>query len=134
MGHRRWSRLVEGISRSSNDQVLATQELVRAMQRISEVSHRTLEGTTQARELIAKGADHLPITDARMTRFWITLDKGVDFVLTSAEMMQGGELIFPEKALNTKAARQGWHRFQHKRHSVNVTPLPSFCLPVSSTR
>jgi twitching motility protein PilJ len=45
------ARLVEGISRSSNDQVLATQELVRAMQRISEVSHRTIEGTAQAREL-----------------------------------------------------------------------------------
>jgi twitching motility protein PilJ len=42
--------LVEGISRSSNDQVLAAQEMVRAMQRISEVSHLTLEGTNQARE------------------------------------------------------------------------------------
>jgi twitching motility protein PilJ len=48
------ARLVEGISRSSNDQVLATQELVRAMQRISEVSHRTIEGTAQARELIGE--------------------------------------------------------------------------------
>ena len=48
------ARLVEGISRSSNDQVLATQELVRSMQRISEVSHRTTEGTTQARNLIGE--------------------------------------------------------------------------------
>jgi twitching motility protein PilJ len=48
------ARLVEGISRSSNDQVLATQELVRSMQRISEVSHRTTEGTSQARHLIAE--------------------------------------------------------------------------------
>jgi UDP-N-acetylglucosamine 4,6-dehydratase len=48
------------------------------------------------RDLIAKGADHLPITDPRMTRFWITLDKGVDFVLSSAEMMQGGELFVPK--------------------------------------
>ena len=48
------------------------------------------------RDLIAKGTDHLPITDPRMTRFWITLDKGVDFVLTSAEMMQGGELFVPK--------------------------------------
>jgi UDP-N-acetylglucosamine 4,6-dehydratase len=48
------------------------------------------------RELIAKGADHLPITDPRMTRFWITLDKGVDFVLSSLEMMQGGELFVPK--------------------------------------
>jgi UDP-N-acetylglucosamine 4,6-dehydratase len=48
------------------------------------------------RERIASGADHLPITDPRMTRFWITLDKGVDFVLSSAEMMQGGELFVPK--------------------------------------
>jgi UDP-N-acetylglucosamine 4,6-dehydratase/5-epimerase len=48
------------------------------------------------RDLIAKGTDHLPITDPRMTRFWITLDKGVDFVLSSAEMMQGGELFVPK--------------------------------------
>jgi twitching motility protein PilJ len=48
------ARLVEGISRSSNDQVLATQELVRAMQRISEVSQKTIEGTSQARELIGE--------------------------------------------------------------------------------
>jgi twitching motility protein PilJ len=48
------ARLVEGISRSSNDQVMATQELVRSMQRISEVSHRTTEGTTQARTLIGQ--------------------------------------------------------------------------------
>ena len=44
------ARLVDGISRSANDQVLATQELVRSMQRISEVSHATLEGATRARE------------------------------------------------------------------------------------
>jgi twitching motility protein PilJ len=43
------ARLVEGISRSTNDQVAATQDLVRAMQRISEVTHQTLERTTQAR-------------------------------------------------------------------------------------
>ncbi|QOZ78430.1 UDP-N-acetylglucosamine 4,6-dehydratase (inverting) [Bradyrhizobium sp. CCBAU 53351] len=48
------------------------------------------------RELLAKQTDHLPITDPRMTRFWITLDKGVDFVLSSAEMMQGGELFVPK--------------------------------------
>lgn len=48
------------------------------------------------RELLAKKTDHLPITDPRMTRFWITLDKGIDFVLSSAEMMQGGELFVPK--------------------------------------
>jgi UDP-N-acetylglucosamine 4,6-dehydratase len=46
-------------------------------------------------DLIAKGADQLPITDARMTRFWITLTQGVDFVLSCLHMMQGGELYVP---------------------------------------
>jgi len=45
----RSARLVEAISRSTNDQVLATQDLVRAMQRISEVTHQTLERTTLSR-------------------------------------------------------------------------------------
>lgn len=38
----------------------------------------------------------LPITDERMTRFWITLDQGVAFVLASLERMQGGELFVPK--------------------------------------
>lgn len=38
----------------------------------------------------------LPITDERMTRFWITLEQGVDFVLTSLERMAGGELFVPK--------------------------------------
>ena len=46
------ARLVEGISKSSNDQVLAAQELVRAMQRISDVSNITLERTAQSRDSI----------------------------------------------------------------------------------
>ena len=39
-------------------------------------------------KLCDDGADALPITDARMTRFWITLTQGVNFVLSSMEMMQ----------------------------------------------
>ena len=46
--------------------------------------------------LIANGADHLPITDARMTRFWITLQQGVDFVSSSIAMMRGGEIFVPK--------------------------------------
>ena len=37
----------------------------------------------------------LPITDKRMTRFWITLDQAVRFVVDSFELMQGGELYVP---------------------------------------
>lgn len=46
-------------------------------------------------KLIDEGATSLPITDARMTRFWITLQQGVNFVLSSLEMMQGGEVFVP---------------------------------------
>jgi len=38
----------------------------------------------------------LPITDPRMTRFWITLEQSVDFVLKSFERMVGGELFVPK--------------------------------------
>ena len=48
------------------------------------------------RKLIAGGADHLPITDERATRFWITLDEGVTFVMSCFAMMCGGELFVPK--------------------------------------
>lgn len=48
------------------------------------------------KKLIAEGCDHLPITDARMTRFWITLQQGVDFVLKNFERMHGGEIFVPK--------------------------------------
>ncbi len=38
----------------------------------------------------------LPITDPRMTRFWITLEQGVEFVLRCLEHMCGGELFVPK--------------------------------------
>ena len=38
----------------------------------------------------------LPITDVRMTRFWITLEQGVNFVLSCLEKMQGGEIFVPK--------------------------------------
>jgi UDP-N-acetylglucosamine 4,6-dehydratase len=50
------------------------------------------------RKLVADGADHLPITDERMTRFWITLDQGVDFVMSSLAMMEGKEVFVPKIA------------------------------------
>src|SRR5262245_30514977 len=48
------------------------------------------------RKLIAAGARELPITDTRMTRFWITLQQGVAFVLRSFERMYGGEIFVPK--------------------------------------
>ncbi|GAA5181605.1 UDP-N-acetylglucosamine 4,6-dehydratase (inverting) [Niveibacterium umoris] len=48
------------------------------------------------RKLVAEGADKVPITDIRMTRFWITLQEGVDFVLDSFARMHGGEVFVPK--------------------------------------
>jgi UDP-N-acetylglucosamine 4,6-dehydratase (inverting) len=42
--------------------------------------------------LIDKGAKELPITDFRMTRFWITLDQGVDLVFRAIKESKGGEI------------------------------------------
>jgi UDP-N-acetylglucosamine 4,6-dehydratase/5-epimerase len=47
-------------------------------------------------KLIAGRADALPITDVEMTRFWITLQEGVDFVLESFGRMHGGEIFVPK--------------------------------------
>ena len=47
-------------------------------------------------KLLRDGKDHLPITHAEMTRFWITLEQGVDFVLKNFIRMKGGELFVPK--------------------------------------
>jgi UDP-N-acetylglucosamine 4,6-dehydratase len=47
-------------------------------------------------KLIEQRAPHLPITDERMTRFWISLQQGVDFVLKNFERMYGGEIFVPK--------------------------------------
>lgn len=46
--------------------------------------------------LTREGADSLPITHPDMTRFWITLQQGVDFVLSSLSLMSGGEIFVPK--------------------------------------
>lgn len=48
------------------------------------------------KRMIQEGAKELPITDPRMTRFWITLQQGIDLVLKSFERMQGGEIFVPK--------------------------------------
>ena len=64
------------------------------------------------RGLIQKGSDTLPITDPKMTRFFITLEEGVKFVINSLTKMEGGEIFIPKlpsvritdiaKSLNSK--------------------------------
>jgi UDP-N-acetylglucosamine 4,6-dehydratase/5-epimerase len=47
-------------------------------------------------KLIAEGAKEIPITDPRMSRFWISLQDGVNFVLRNFARMQGGEVFVPK--------------------------------------
>ncbi|WP_226670470.1 UDP-N-acetylglucosamine 4,6-dehydratase (inverting) [Metabacillus litoralis] len=48
------------------------------------------------KKLKEQGVTQLPITDERMTRFWITLDQGVQFVIDNLERMNGGEIFIPK--------------------------------------
>ncbi|EAH7188011.1 UDP-N-acetylglucosamine 4,6-dehydratase (inverting) [Campylobacter lari] len=48
------------------------------------------------KKLINEGAKELPITDERMTRFWISLEDGVNFVLNNFTYMHGGEIFVPK--------------------------------------
>ena len=62
-------------------------------------------------KIIAEGSDYLPITHAEMTRFWITLQQGVDFVLKNFQRMKGGEIFVP------------------KIHSIRITDLATAMAP-----
>lgn len=48
------------------------------------------------KKLVENGATEIPITDERMTRFWLKLEDGVNFVLKNFERMQGGEIFIPK--------------------------------------
>ncbi|WP_293748644.1 UDP-N-acetylglucosamine 4,6-dehydratase (inverting) [uncultured Paraglaciecola sp.] len=48
------------------------------------------------RQLLNEGVTKLPVTHAEMTRFWITLDEGVEFVVKNFQRMQGGEIFVPK--------------------------------------
>jgi UDP-N-acetylglucosamine 4,6-dehydratase/5-epimerase len=48
------------------------------------------------KKIIKEGATKLPVTDSRMTRFWITLEQAVDFVIQSCTFARGGEVFVPK--------------------------------------
>ncbi len=62
-------------------------------------------------DLIRQGIRELPVTDARMTRFWITLEQGVSLVIRALEEAGGGEVLIPKipsmKVVNLVAALPG---------------------------
>jgi len=74
------------------------------------------------KNLIANGADSLPITDERMTRFWITLTQGVNFVLSSMELMKGGEIYVPKIPSTTIPQLANLVSPSHKTHVVGIRP------------
>jgi UDP-N-acetylglucosamine 4,6-dehydratase len=74
------------------------------------------------KKLVADGADSLPITDERMTRFWITLTQGVNFVLSSMEMMKGGEIYVPKIPSSTIPQLATLVSPTHKQHVVGIRP------------
>lgn len=91
-----------GASKLASDKIfVAANNLSRGHPRFSVVRYGNVAGSRGSvvpffRRLINEGADNLPITDLRMTRFWITIEQGVNFVLSSLEMMQGGEIFVPK--------------------------------------
>lgn len=91
-----------GASKLASDKIfVAANNLSTGHPRFSVVRYGNVMGSRGSvvplfRRLIREGADSLPITDPRMTRFWITIEQGVNFVLSSLEMMQGGEIFVPK--------------------------------------
>lgn len=88
-------------------------------------------------KLISEGATELPITDYRMTRFWITLDEAVDLVLKALDESKGGETYISKipsftvtdlaKAMHPQGTtREVGIREGEKLHEVMVTEYDSF--------
>lgn len=92
-----------GASKLASDKIFVAAEAMSGAEgtRFSVVRYGNVMGSRGSvapffQKLVAEGAADLPITDARMTRFWITLTQGVNFVLSSMELMKGGEIFVPK--------------------------------------
>ncbi len=88
-------------------------------------------------KLIAEHADALPITDPRMTRFWITLTQGVNLVLSSMQLMQGGEIFVPKipSMSTTELARS--MAPQMRQETIGIRPgekLHEIMIPADDAR
>ena len=89
------------------------------------------------RKLIADGQTELPITDLRMTRFWISLEQGVQLVIKALEEAKGGETFISkipsfkitdlaEAMLPGCGIKEIGIRPGEKLHEIMVTPEESF--------
>jgi UDP-N-acetylglucosamine 4,6-dehydratase/5-epimerase len=91
-----------GASKLASDRIfIAGNNLSAGLAHFSVVRYGNVVGSRGSvvpyfKKLIAEGVEELPITDPKMTRFWITLDQGVDFVLFALANMIGGEMFVPK--------------------------------------
>jgi UDP-N-acetylglucosamine 4,6-dehydratase len=89
------------------------------------------------KKLADEGATSLPITDERMTRFWITLRQGVNFVLSSMEMTQGGEIFVPKIPSTTIVDLASLMGPELRQHKVGIRPgekLHETMIPADDSR
>lgn len=92
-----------GATKLASDKLFVAANNIRGKQdtRFSVVRYGNVLGSRGSvvplfQKLINEKAKEIPITDERMTRFWITLEEGVDFVAKSFKRMQGGEIFVPK--------------------------------------
>jgi UDP-N-acetylglucosamine 4,6-dehydratase len=92
-----------GASKLASDKlfVAANNIIGKASTRFSVVRYGNVLGSRGSvvpyfQKIIASGATSIPITHDEMTRFWITLTEGVEFVIQSFSRMQGGETFVPK--------------------------------------
>ncbi len=87
------------------------------------------------KHIIKQGKKHLPVTDARMTRFWITMDQAIDLVNHCHTHMKGREIFVPQipsfRILDLVSAMDCTHhiigiRPGEKLHEVLITEDESF--------
>lgn len=69
------------------------------------------------KKLLEKGITELPITDVKMTRFWINLIEGVNFVIKSFMRMQGGEIFVP-KLKSIRVVDLAYALTGHRNHRI----------------
>jgi len=74
------------------------------------------------KKLIAENVTSLPITDPKMSRFWITLGQGINFVLSSLAMMRGGEIFVPKIPSMTITDIAKAMAPELKQHTVGIRP------------
>jgi UDP-N-acetylglucosamine 4,6-dehydratase len=91
---------IYGASKLASDKIFVAANILAgsSVTRFSVVRYGNVLGSRGSvipyfRQLMSEGADNLPITDERMTRFWVTLDQGVDFTLGALASMEGGEIF-----------------------------------------